>query len=172
MDQSDVEMQDTSKSKGGYHFTSTIQEMADGDAIQSCILDMIITLTLRDVIGISTDLQKRFTNLTKTCQEYTQKTATMVQAMGLCKADCCYQLEDESDCDTNTNEYQETAATMSRLQFLYGTHENVEDILQHYTSAVSLKAAPLFAMDRWLLADSKDPWLDKILCSWLTQVQS
>jgi hypothetical protein len=34
-DNQDVEMQDASKNKGGYHFTSMIQEMAEGDAIQS-----------------------------------------------------------------------------------------------------------------------------------------
>ena len=66
MDQQDVEMQDTSKSKAGYHFTSTIQDMADGDAIQTRILDTIVTLPLCDIIGISADLQKQFANLTKT----------------------------------------------------------------------------------------------------------
>jgi Aspartyl protease len=141
-DQPDMEMQDVSKSKGVYLFTLTIQDMADGDTIQSHILDTIITLPLWDIIGISADLQKWFANLTKTRREYTQKTATT--AHGSYKDHVC-QSEDESDCDSDT-EHQENAATMSRLQFSYGAHENVEDILQHYTSAVSLQAAPLFAM--------------------------
>jgi Aspartyl protease len=145
-DQPDVEMQDASKSKGGYHFTSTIQDMADGDAIQSRILDTIITLPLRDIIGILTDLQKRFANLTKTRREYAQKTATTARATGSYEDHDC-QSGDESDCDSDAdNERQENAATTSRLQFSYGAHENVEDILQRYTSAVSLQAAPLFAM--------------------------
>ena len=45
-DTQDVDMQDALKNKGGYHFTSTIQDMADGDVIQSKILDTIITLLL------------------------------------------------------------------------------------------------------------------------------
>ena len=146
-DQPDAEMQDATKSKGGgYHFTSTIQDMADGDAIQSRILDTIITLPLRDIIGISADLQKRFANLTKTRREYTQKTATTGHlARSIDDHEC--QPEGESDCDSDAeNTYQENAATTSRLQFSYGAHENVEDILRRYTSAISLQAAPLFAM--------------------------
>jgi hypothetical protein len=38
-------------------------------------------------------------------------------------------------------DFQETAA-----KFLYGAHEDVGEILERYTSAVSLTAAPLFAM--------------------------
>jgi predicted aspartyl protease len=34
----------------------------------------------------------------------------------------------------------------SRLQLLYNTQEDVHEILERYTSAVSLQAAPLFAM--------------------------
>jgi hypothetical protein len=74
-DHQDVEMQDATKGKGGYHFTSTIQEMADGDVIQSHILDTMITLPLRDILGMSADLQKRFAGLTKTQREYSQKVA-------------------------------------------------------------------------------------------------
>jgi hypothetical protein len=145
-DQPDVEMQDSSKPKGGgYHFTLTIQDMADGDAIQSRILDTVITLPLQDMIGISADLQKRFANLTKTRREYTQKTATMSHLLGSIKDHECQSGESESDSDSD-NKYQEVATTTSRLQFSYGAHENVEDILQHYTSAVPPQAAPLFAM--------------------------
>ena len=66
-DQQDVEMHDASKSKARYHFTLTIQDMPDGDAIQTHILDTIVTLPLCDIIGILADLQNQFANLTKTC---------------------------------------------------------------------------------------------------------
>jgi hypothetical protein len=42
----------------GYHFISTIQDMPDMDAVQAKILDTMITLPLRDVIGCLADLQK------------------------------------------------------------------------------------------------------------------
>ena len=62
------------KTPGGYHFTSTVQDMANGDVVQTKILDMPITLPLKDVIGISTDLQKWFAGLTKIWCEYATKT--------------------------------------------------------------------------------------------------
>jgi hypothetical protein len=142
--QQDVDMQDASKGKGGYHFTSTIQEMAEGDAIQSRILDTLITLPLRDVLGISADLQKRFANLTKTRRKYAQKATT---SHGHYEGHICESEGEESGCESETDEkQQETVATTSRLQFSYKAHEDVEQILERYTSAVSLQAAPLFAM--------------------------
>ncbi|KAF8219685.1 hypothetical protein L208DRAFT_1548052 [Tricholoma matsutake] len=46
------------KPNNGYHFTSTIQEMIDGDAVQRKILDTMITLPLKEILGISPELQK------------------------------------------------------------------------------------------------------------------
>jgi hypothetical protein len=70
MSREDVDMQDgtkpPAKATGGYHFTSMVQEMVNSDVVQAKILETMITLPLKEVIGISTDLQKRFTGLTKT----------------------------------------------------------------------------------------------------------
>jgi hypothetical protein len=54
------------KTTGGYHFTSTVQDMVDSDVIQAKILETMITLPLKEIIGISSDLQKQFAGLTKT----------------------------------------------------------------------------------------------------------
>ena len=54
------------KATGGYHFTSTVQDMINSDVVQSKILDTLITLPLKEIISISADMQKRFTGLTKT----------------------------------------------------------------------------------------------------------
>jgi hypothetical protein len=144
-DYQDVEMQDATKGKGGYHFTSTIQEMADGDVVQSRILDTMITLPLRDIIGMSADLQKRFAGLTKTRREYSQKVVATSYGHGECVDECGS--EGESDTELSTDEeYQEMATTESRLQFSYDTNEDVQEILERYTSAVALHTAPLFAM--------------------------
>ena len=43
---------------GGYHFTSMVQDMVNSDVVQAKILDTMITLPLKEIIGISTDLQK------------------------------------------------------------------------------------------------------------------
>ena len=65
-----VEMQDGTrpppKATGGYHFTSTVQDMVDGDVVQAKILDTLITLPLKEILGVSTDLQKHFAGLMKT----------------------------------------------------------------------------------------------------------
>jgi len=46
----------------------------DSDVVQTKILDTLITLPLKDILGISADLQKQFTGLTKMRHEYTTKT--------------------------------------------------------------------------------------------------
>jgi hypothetical protein len=143
-DQQDVEMHDASKNKGGYHFTSTVQEMADGNAIQARILDTVITLPLREILGISADLQKRFANLTKTRREYSHKAATTAHSY-LEDHECSSEGESDRESETN-DQYQETSTDASRLQFSYNANEDVHEILERYTSAVSLQAAPLFAM--------------------------
>jgi hypothetical protein len=61
------------KATGGYHFTSMVQDMVNGDVVQTKILETMITLPLKEIIGISADLQKRFAGLTKTRREYTTK---------------------------------------------------------------------------------------------------
>ncbi|RDB16195.1 hypothetical protein Hypma_003101 [Hypsizygus marmoreus] len=73
----DVEMHDGTKPAGrpgpSYHFTSSIQEMVNVDSLQEKILSTPITLTLRELIGSSPELQRRIANLTKTRREYTEK---------------------------------------------------------------------------------------------------
>ena len=54
------------KPTGGYHFTSTVQDMINGGVIQEKILNVLITLQLKEVIGVLADLQKHFANPMKT----------------------------------------------------------------------------------------------------------
>ncbi|KAF8223810.1 hypothetical protein L208DRAFT_1315047 [Tricholoma matsutake] len=138
-------MQDTTKNKGGYHFTSTIQEMADSDVVQSRILDTMITLPLHDIIGMSADLQKHFAGLTKTQREYSQKVVAASYGQGECEDECGSECESDSELSTD-EEYQENATMESRLQFSYDRNEDVCKVLECYSSAVSLHTAPLFAM--------------------------
>lgn len=59
---------------------SMVQDMVNSDLIQDTILNTLITLPLKEVIGISADLQKWFANLTKTRCEYTLKAVTIEPA--------------------------------------------------------------------------------------------
>ena len=96
-DYQDVEMQDATKSKGGYHFTLMIQEMADGDVVQSRILNTMITLPLCDIIGMSADLQKHFSSLTKTQWEYSKKVVAALHGHGECGGECGSEGESDTE---------------------------------------------------------------------------
>lgn len=73
----DVEMKDpkdeNKKGAPQYHFTSDVQEQVSIDAVMKSIMNQTVSLSLRDIIGISPILQKRFSDATKTRREYTTK---------------------------------------------------------------------------------------------------
>jgi hypothetical protein len=139
-----AEVQDPNKltkPSSGYHFTSTIQEMVDGDAIQRKILDTMITLPLKEILGISPELQKRFAGLTKTRREYTSKPVVATS------------LDDPTHADSTIHDNEDTLDgtrdpfSNSELLLSYDEDtENVDDILLRYSSAVKIHTNPLFAM--------------------------
>ncbi|KAF8870277.1 hypothetical protein BD779DRAFT_1681311 [Infundibulicybe gibba] len=139
----DADMHDgTSKTKpsSGYHFSSLIQDMTNGDEVQEYILNTSITIPLKQLIGLSPDMQKRFTNLTKTRREYASQ-AVVAQP----------DPEDEfDDCDGYMNSFGNQDSDnfgTSRVQLTYaGDREDVNDILMRYSSAVKVHTNPLFAM--------------------------
>lgn len=73
----DIEMKDAKdepkKGTPQYHFTSDIQEQVSPDVVMKAIMNQTISLSLRDIIGISPILQKKFNEVTKTRREYTTK---------------------------------------------------------------------------------------------------
>jgi hypothetical protein len=70
----DVEMKDSKdESRQRYHFTSDIQDQVSLQAVEKKIMDTLVTVSLRDIIGVSPPLQKRFTDATKTRREYVTK---------------------------------------------------------------------------------------------------
>ena len=85
-------------------------------------------------------------NLTKTRHEYSQKVSTAAHGYGMTEEDNCSSDSESEQGYESDDTFQETAATESRLQFSYRAHKDIEEILECYTSAVSLQAAPLFAM--------------------------
>ena len=50
----------------GWHFSLAIQDSVNGMDVQDRILNTQVTLTLKEILGMSVDLQKRFGNLVRT----------------------------------------------------------------------------------------------------------
>ena len=150
----DVEMQDgmrpPPKTTGGYHFTSTIQDMVDGDVVQAKILKTLITLPLKEVIGISADLQKRFAGLTKTRREYSSKTVIAEPMDSYYETDTAYIEEVNEEREVNDYDYEDgqetTAPAYSTVHLSYREDEDLDSVLLRYSSAVKLVTSPLFAM--------------------------
>jgi hypothetical protein len=134
------EQRDVNKrSTPGFHFTSTIQEMIDSDVIQQKILDTLITLPLKEILGVSPELQKRFSGLTKTRREYTSKPVIAASA-----DDC--QGPSPSISNVVLSDSSVDVFAHSELLLSYHETEDVEDILIRYSSAIKIHTNPLFAM--------------------------
>ncbi|KAJ7125853.1 hypothetical protein C8R46DRAFT_927523 [Mycena filopes] len=73
----DVVMRDVKKPTGGdkYHIMSQIQERADAKAVFEGTLQTPVTLPLLELIGLSPQLQKLFTDATRSKREYDTKSA-------------------------------------------------------------------------------------------------
>ncbi|GLB39066.1 hypothetical protein LshimejAT787_0602280 [Lyophyllum shimeji] len=174
----DAEMADPSKSapnvKGGpaYHFTSTVQESVDMDRLQEKILSTAVTVTVRDLIGCSPELQRRFANLTKTRREYNDKPDRPVTAHLVESFEDDYDIDyatfgDEYDWSTANVEYDADAAAAdedyseeitspalsqrrieeSLIKVDYDPAEDDDQsIYRRYASAIRVIVEPLFAM--------------------------
>ncbi|KAJ3504975.1 hypothetical protein NMY22_g17741 [Coprinellus aureogranulatus] len=66
-------MKDKDEARQRFHFTSEIQEKVSLQAVENKIMDTLVTVSLREIIGISPPLQKRIADTTKTRREYTTK---------------------------------------------------------------------------------------------------
>lgn len=157
------------KGNSSYHFTSTVQDMINADSIQTAILNTVIMLPLRELLGISPNLQKQFSSLTKTHREYASKAiAVEVSASEDPSADmensqnalsCEWDLNYEHYNTTDNEEVlDDHILSSSEIQLSYDTEtEDVNDVLLRYSSAINLSPNPLFAMAtgrfRGILAD-------------------
>jgi hypothetical protein len=88
----------------------------------------MITLPLKEILGISPELQKRFTGLTKTRREYTASPVTSTPSQDLSMS-------------------QNSTLAYSKIFLSYDEeNENIDEILVRYSSTVKLHTNPLFAM--------------------------
>lgn len=154
----DVEMADVPKAKTGpaYHFSSDVQEMVDVDALQAKILATNITISLRELLGASVDLSKRFANLCKTKKEYTDKNKTVtahqvdyhMDAEDYIEDDGFYSTEYQQEDEECYTSYGDAEAGESRVQVEFdSSRDSEDDIFVRYASAVKVHPSrPLFAM--------------------------
>ncbi|KAI0069939.1 hypothetical protein K474DRAFT_1713767 [Panus rudis PR-1116 ss-1] len=71
----DVDMKDA-KSKGPtYRLTPDVQEAVDFDMVQGRVLDTQVTMSFKELLAMSPELQRRLTSMTKTRREYATKAA-------------------------------------------------------------------------------------------------
>ena len=145
----DVDMQDGTrppvKTPNTYHFTSTVQDMVDSDVVQTKILDTLITLPLKDILGISADLQKQFAGLTKTRCEYTTKTV-MAEPMDDARVVESAYIEELYGDEEFYEEIEDAAPTYSTVHLSYTENKDLDEVLLRYSSAVKVVSSPLFAM--------------------------
>ncbi|KAF8064146.1 hypothetical protein FPV67DRAFT_1671894 [Lyophyllum atratum] len=141
------------KTGPAYHFTSTVQESYDADALQDKILATSITLSLRDLLGASPEMQRRFANLTKTRREYTDKPPVTANLVDMIDEEPCYSDYDrrwvgtmEADDDFEDALWSPEIAE-SRVQVDYHPDEDDEDdIYRRYAAAIKIHVQPLYAM--------------------------
>ena len=115
-----------------YHFTSDIQEQVSIDAIQNAIFDQKITVSLRDIIGISPALQKKITDSTKTRREYSTKTGE-------------YDIiAPEAEQVLAQTSYATVRETMKN--FYMPDTDEIQTFLVRHSNAVALKPTKMLAM--------------------------
>ena len=121
--------------------------MVDGDVVQNKILETLITLPLKEILGISTDLQKRFAHLTKTRREYTTKTVTAQPSDDYYYGTDAAYIEEIQDLEyVSEEECHDSTLSYSTVHLSYRDDENLDDVLLRYSSAVKMVTTPLFAM--------------------------
>ena len=130
----DVEMKDVPSSKGkgpSYRITTDVQETVSVDDIQATLLNTQITLTLRQILAMSPELQKQFSSVTKARREY------MTQSLVI----------DSDDSESERMDLKEEAKHITR-RALVTLHEDedVEEVIGRYIGALTVKPTPLFAM--------------------------
>ncbi|KIJ25039.1 hypothetical protein M422DRAFT_274048 [Sphaerobolus stellatus SS14] len=131
----DVNMKDDLKRGPQFHFTSDIQEQASVENIECFILEQTVSLSLRDILGVSPALQKRMQELTKTRCEYVTKTGEYD----------LYSPEAEQFLSQNHNASTSEAHLSRKTLYVPETDEFQTFLVRHY-NAVALRPCKLLAM--------------------------
>ena len=115
--------------RSNVQFTSDVQNSVDLDGIQETILNMKVTLPLREILGMSSGLQKRFAGLTRTRREV-RTAAAAIEEVHECEGVLI---------DDDTGGYL--------AEVLYDEeNENLVKTMERYAAAVGLEQQKFYAM--------------------------
>lgn len=138
------------KGHPAYHFTSTIQEKVDLDAVEAKLLDeTMVTMTVGQFLGCSPEFQKRMATMTRTCREYMDKmvVANKVEKFDEDMCPCrCAELRTEG---VREEEEEGLEYEGSKVHVEYDAEAITGEAIEvRYASAVKLHKCPvpLFAM--------------------------
>lgn len=122
-----------------YRFTSSLQETVSADAVQGQILDTKITLSLREILGMSPDLQKRMQSMVKTRREFNAKSGTWESNQT--DAD---EIIEVSEPISGSND--ENAPSLTAFLTYDGQEAQLRSIMDRYSHAVAIGARKHYAM--------------------------
>jgi hypothetical protein len=121
----DIIMRDAKKPAQSekYHITSEIQERADAKAIFETVLKTSVTLPLLELVGLSPQLQKLFTESTRSRREYDNKSAESSVRFG----------------EVETTYYNQDDIVSSNHRHLYADAdpEELSDFIVRYGNAIA-----------------------------------
>ncbi|KAF9037213.1 hypothetical protein BJ165DRAFT_1532596 [Panaeolus papilionaceus] len=130
----DVEMRDPTEGnkKPQYRYTSDVQEQVSADALLDYILKTQLSVSLRDLIGLSPTLQKKIADTTKTRREYVTNSGE-------------YDLYSPEAADFLSRE-TEPVPIQPASQLMVGDPSVLDSFLLRYSNAVHFKPTRKFAM--------------------------
>jgi hypothetical protein len=132
----DVQMKDETGAKKDkqFYFTSDAQESISLDKIQDQILDQPVTLSLRQIIGISQGVQRKMGDLVRSRREYMNKSGQ-------------YDLFTSQAEDLFRMENSEEAQIVQPGDRIFGpSPDELDAFLVRYSNAVSFRPSKFYAM--------------------------
>lgn len=122
-----------------YRFTSTIQDQVSIDSVEKQLLNTQVTLSLREIIGVSPELQKHIQTLVKTRREFNAHAGTGEHDVK------------HSDANDDTIEEFRTDEPGVALLTFDENRESLHALMERYAGAVALGARKYFAMQSELV---------------------
>ena len=138
--QSEPRMNDElNKTKGGgWHFSSIIQDSIDGADVQDRIFNMQVTLMLKEILGMSADLQKRFGNLVRTKRIDNQAKNSLILHDFQHDRDCDQMIQINETTWVNSEEpcrradVSDTPFVPAKAQLSFDSNNDVMNIMSRY----------------------------------------
>ncbi|KIP01262.1 hypothetical protein PHLGIDRAFT_80798 [Phlebiopsis gigantea 11061_1 CR5-6] len=122
------------KGKSPYRFTSNLQEQVSAESVEKQLLGAKITLTLREILGMSPELQRHMQHLVKTRREFANRAGAW-----------------DSDCAADDKVTELRVDEPGAALLTFGEDDDLRAIFERYASAVALGSRKYFAMQSGLV---------------------